>query len=370
MFGLLPLLAIPLVIMLGFKIAFRSTFTLKEFLLSESIVAVVLVVAFLLGRWGALQDTEVWNGHITAKPSGSQHCCHCRQVCDTCYRNVTDSEGNSRQESYDCNCREVCDHTRDYWWALDVSTGDRISVDRCEPRQSRVPAAWTNARIGEPAAVEKTYTNYLLADPDSVFDHRDPDADYSDVPTPPRVHSLYRIDSAINIGTRMPLQTYNTGLMEINDTLGHKKQAHIVVVATTKRDPAWALHMEEAWLHGKKNQVVFVLGAPDGDRIEWAHVFSFSNVGALQIRARGGMPGMSLTDHETVLDFVFDAVDEDFHRTPMAEYEYLASAAKPPFWLMVLLYILGLGGSLGLSLLMHTQDVFGEERYNRFRSRF
>lgn len=363
MFGLIPLLTIPLLVMLGFKVIFQSTFTLKEFLLSETIMAVVICIGFFGGRWGALQDTEIWSGHLTEKTHGSQSCCHCRQECDTCYR--TDSNGKT--ESYECNCREVCDHIRDYWWALEVSTGDTISIKRCEPWKSRVPAVWTNARVGEPAAVEHGFTNYLLADPDSVFDHRDDEADYSDVPRFPRVHGTYRINSALNLGTRMPVSAYNEELMLINDDLGAKKQTHIVVVATTERDASWALHMEEAWLHGKKNSVTFVLGAPDGDNIEWARVFSISHIAKLQITARDKMPGLKLSDVDAVLGFIEGAVQRDFTRTHMSEYEYLASAAKPPFWLTILLYILGIGGAVGLSLIMHHTDVFGEDRYNRYR---
>lgn len=306
---------------------------------------------------------------ITAKPSGSEHCCHCRRVCDTCTRTVTDSNGRSHTESYDCNCREVCDHFQDYWWALDVSTGDRVTVDSCEPNRSRVPSAWTNAYIGEPAAVEHGYTNYLLADPDSVFDHRDDDADYSDVPAPPGVFGLYRINSAINLNTRMPLDEYNPQLMAVNDTLGARKQVHIGVIATDRTDPAWAEHVEEAWLHGKKNQIVFVLGAPNGTDIEWARAFSFSRIPRIEVATLHDMPGKRLTDTRDVLGFIEDTVETNFHRTHMSEYEYLASAAKPPTWLLVLLYIIGIGGSLGLSAVFHVNDVFGEERYGRFNSR-
>ena len=366
MFGLIPLLGLPLLFAVVLKAVFGSTVTLKEFSVQVGIVSSILVLSFFLGRWGALQDTEVWNGHIVEKTSGTQKCCHCYQKCETCERSVSNGNGGTRTQTYRCNCREVCPHVRGHWWSLVVSTGDTVPVDSCEPWGSNVPDAWAAAYVGEPAAVEHTHTNYLLADPESVFDHRDSDADYSDVPSPPEVYDLYRIDSAINRGTNLPLNEYNPRLMVLNDTLGAAKEVHIVVIATDDSDPAWAEHVEEGWLHGKKNQVVFVLGAPNGTDIEWARAFSFSRIPNIKTAVLHGMTGMQVTDTATVLGFIETTVETNFHRTPMSEYEYLASAAKPPRWLMILLYVVGILGTGGLSYVFHVKDVFGDERYRGY----
>lgn len=341
MWHLLPLLLVPLVVLGGFKVVHGERISWGKLVMLECGMSVLLTLGFLAARWGALQDTEIWSGRITDKPSGSQGCCHCRQECDTCTR--TDSQG--RTETYSCRCRTVCDHVLDYWWSLDVSTGDRISVKSCEPDPNDVPSPWINAVIGEPAAVPHTYTNYLLADPESVLLQRSSGPD-SQVPAYPEVYALYKANRAIPGGTRMPEAAWNTGLMELNADLGSVKQVNIIVIGTRSPDPAYADIIEEGWLYGKKNDVIFVLGAPDGDKIAWASVVTISRVEMLKVTARDELVGMHLTDPQGVLAVIRDLVMAHFQRTPMAEFEYLGAAAKPNTFVLVLLYFFAVLGSI------------------------
>ncbi len=158
--------------------------------------------------------------------------------------------------------------------------------------------------------------------------------------------------------------------MDLNADLGGKKQVNIVVIATKETDPHYAEFVEHEWLYGKKNDLIFVLGAPDGNTIEWARIVTISNVEMLKIRARDEMPGMKLTDAGETLGYIRALVEEDFTRTPMAEYEYLASAAKPTPFALGFLYFLAIVGSVVGSIFMIYNDVFREEvrsYYNRYR---
>jgi len=353
MLVLLPLLVVPILVLFGMKTWGGSRFTWKEFVLLEGIMVIVLLTGFFGARWAGMRDVEIWNGHLTDKSNGTQSCCHCRDVCD------------SRDKDGRCTSRhEECDHTRDYWWSLDVSTGDQI-YDGCSGT-NRAPSWWRGAVVGEPAAIEHGFTNYLLADPDTVFDGRRKDASYVELPSFPRVHGKYKIHSAINLDTAMSTEAWNKALMKINDELGHDKQVHIVVIATREADPAFATHLDEGWLHGKKNNAIFVLGAPSGDVVEWARLVSFSNVPMLGVRTRDELIGKRLSDTGDMTASIAQLVLEEFHRTPMADFAYLASAATPPTWMVVLLYILGLGIAIGGGAVMTHRDPFGDERRGRY----
>lgn len=361
MWTLLPLLGIPLVIMVVAKVKWPEAFTVKEFFLLEAIMVVLMVAGFFTARWGAVQDTEKWNGRITSKDHGSESCCHCYEVCQTC----TDSEGRS----YSCNCVEVCPHIEDYWWAVSVSTGDRILMRSCEPNRHNSPKAWDDAYVGEPASVEHLYTNYLLADPESVF-HQSADYDQAaSAPTYPGVHSHYKANQALNLGTRMPKAEWDMALRELNADLGAGKQVNIIVIATDGDDPRYADAVERQWIYGKKNDLIFVLGTEgDRDTISWARVVTISRVESLKIKARDEMPGKKLSDVEGTVGFIRDLTYNEFERTPMAEFEYLMSAAKPKPWMLWLLYIVAILGSVGGSAVMVIYDPFGDERRARFRS--
>lgn len=361
MWMLVPLLMVPLVVM-GFMWALnRETFSFREFLVVEGVMVILLVVGFQGARYGAVTDTEIWNGRITAKESGTQKCCHCHQECDTCYRT-----SNGKTESYQCRCREVCTHFRDHWWRLSVSTGDSVE-DTCSGSGSD-PKWWTDAFVGEPAAIPHSYVNYLLAADDSVLFQKAMST--AQAPGYPYVHHRYKATRFLGGGTRAPAQSWVTALDGINADLGKPKQVNIIVVATTDPSPTYADAVEQQWLFGKKNDVIFVLGAPDGDTIAWAKVVSISNVEMLKLTARDQMPGMRLSNVPDTSGYIRDLVGAQFTRTAMAEYEYLWASVQPSTCSTVVLYVLALVGSIIGSLVMVHTDVFGDERRSRFRNRW
>lgn len=147
--SLFPLLLVPLVVGAYFKTEEHKKFTWVEFFILEAVMVVLILGGFQYAKWYSLRDFEITSGTITAKNSGTQKCCHCHRKCDTC----RDAKGHT----YSCRCTEVCSHFQDYWWSLDVSTGDRISISTCSA-SSRAPAAWTAAFVGEPASVERGYS--------------------------------------------------------------------------------------------------------------------------------------------------------------------------------------------------------------------
>lgn len=346
---LLGLLAIPLVVAGIAALAFQATITLKEVFLQFAGVSLLMVAGFFVARHYGMSDTEHWHGRVTGKPSGTQKCCHCRNVCK-----ARDKKGN-------CTRRvEECSHTKDYWWALDTTLG-RISVEDCEP-SSLDPRLWVQARIGEPATVEKSYINYLKADSGSLFVHEVQSPYLVGIPPYPEVFDLYKVNPVISDGPRFPA-AWQAAFQEMNAELGAAEQVDVTVLLTRVQDPVYAQAVEAKWLYGPKNSMTLVLGV-QGDRITWARVVSISRIEELKIMLRDGLPGKLLT--EDIPGVVRDVVRSKFRRTPMAEFEYLASNATPPTGWMVALYILGVLMSLGCSVYLHQNDIFGDER--TFRS--
>lgn len=348
---LLGLLLIPLVIGVGAFFVRRETITMKEFFLMEAVAIILVTLGFFLARWGALQDTEYWNGRITKKIHDSQSCCHCRQVCSTC----PDGKGGTRS----CNCHTVCDHARDYYWSLAISTGDTITIDSCEPDENDVPVVWARAKVGEPASVAHLYTNYLRADPDSLLRRTaDPRFEMA-VPAFPEVYEFYKVRKVVQIGVAIPFD-WDEGLREINADLGAKKQVDITMVFTRESNPEFANAVETEWLYGPKNALIIVVGVPDGETIQWTRVVTISRGEEVKIELRDGLLGMTLSNSGTALAFIRKAVEENFHRTSMSEFEYLASAAKPSDGWLIALYIAAVLLIGGLALYMNDNDVFGE----------
>lgn len=349
MWTMLPILCVPLLVMGVMWSMHRDTFTLKEFLLLEAVMIVVVFAGFQWARYTSISDTEVWNGRLIAKEEGRQNCCHCRMVCD------------ARNQKGTCTrSHRTCDHLMDHWWRLDVSTGDVLKKD-CSG-SSVPPDWWSRATIGEPASIPHTYSNYLLADPDSILLQHAVDEDRpSTAPRYPSVYDRYKIDRFIPGDTDAPANDWNNALNEINADLGKSKQVNIMMVATRHASPNYADTVEVEWLFGKKNDLIFVVGAPDGDTIEWTRIVTISNVDMLEITARDQMPGMKLSDVEGTSAYVRSIVTSTFHRTPMSTYEYLWAAARPTPLALFLLYLVAIIGSVVGSFIMISRDVFGDE---------
>lgn len=355
---LLLLLLIPLLVGGGAFYFYQTRISWKEFLFQEATSFATIGLLFLLAQWGSLQDVEHWNGRITEKDQGTEPCCHCRSVCDS-----RDSKGNCTSSHTEC------DHFQDYWWKLELSTGDEVN-DGCNS-SSWPPQWWSAAYIGEPASAEHTYQNYLRADPDSLLVHRTAHKQYLDkIPDePPALYDHYKVDKVYAQGVWLP-PNWERDLRTINADLGRVRQVDLMVYATSVGDPAFADAVEEKWLYGPKNAIIVVLGIENNAIISWARVVTLSKVEALKIEIRDTLEGKRIND-PSIMPFLRDVVERKFRRTPMEEFSYLASAATPRGWWLALLFAGAFAVSIGLTILVHQKDLFNEggQETRRFRPR-
>jgi len=186
------------------------------------------------------------------------------------------------------------------------------------------------------------------------------------VPPFPEVYGLYHVQRVLSKGVNVP-PNWQKDLDEMNKVLGPQYQVDVLLLVTKNKDPMFAKSVEAKWLYGPKNAVTVVIGAPDGKTIDWARVVTLSEVEKLKIEIRDELPGKALDDPK-ILPFLQHEIKTAYSRTPMAEYEYLATAAKPTTGWTVALYLLNLCLIIGLAVWMHQKDVFGDERWQRFRS--
>ncbi len=98
---LLGLLFIPIVIGAAAMIFGKGELTIKEFLVQEAVILVIIVGGYFLSvaatKASLSYDTEIWNGRIAEKNKGTESCCHdypcnphdcnCddKGHCDTCW---------------------------------------------------------------------------------------------------------------------------------------------------------------------------------------------------------------------------------------------------------------------------------------------
>lgn len=354
---LFGLLLIPLLIGLAGLILGKGLITWKELIAQEAAVVAFIGAGYLIALHARTSDTEIWNGVIARKWQGTEHCCHsypcnCHEVCS----------GSGKDRS----CHEHCDtcyrHSHDIDWNATTSNGETAFSDGCNSPGSSPPARWNAIIVGEPTAIEHSYTNYIKGNPDSILRRTGAQERFaSRIPAYPEVYDHYRANRFLAAGVAVPeLGRLNARLSEINARLGAPKQVNITVIVVNEGDQAYLEGLREAWLGGKKNDLVVVIGAPQFPQIAWAGVVSWTRNEEIKLTIRDRIATLQAFDGDRVLDIVAEEVQGKFVRRPMADFEYLRATLEPPTWACWLLFILGCLASLGLSWYFWVADPFGD----------
>lgn len=325
-------------------------------LLAQVGVQLIIAVASALIVYHANTHDEVWTGVVTSKQRETVSCshsypCNCRQQCT----------GSGKNQSCSTVCDTCYEHLWDYDWAVNFSTGDKLDIDRVDRQGTREPPRFTAVKIGEPAAIEHGYTNYVKAAPDSLFRRQGLIEKYKEqLPKyPGEVYDYYRIDRFVTVGmTVRDRAKWNSDIFTLNAEIGGKWQADVAVVLTKGKPREWFYALEEHWLGGKKNDVIVVINQ-GSDGIEWVETMAWVKDPIFKVKLRDAiMTDPKVVTPERIVPIIRSTVITSYQRKPMAEYEYLRSSIRPSAteWLVTIL--IGTIIAISLSIAMHKNELF------------
>ncbi len=348
MLYLILVMLAPVACSIALKLVYGREYQLHEMLLSMLVAAALSAGVYMLGQWSQTADTQIINGEVVSKASERVSCehsytCNCREVCT--------GSGNSRSCSTTCDtCYE---HSYDVDWLLKNTAGSPIKVRRVDRQGLMQPPRYTKAKIGDPVAVTDTYTNYIKGAPESLFNHaKGMQQEFSSmVPAyPTEVYDYHYVDRVIAKDLAVPdLAQWNDDLAKMLRKLGPAKQVNVVVVMVKTENPSFEYALQRAWLGGKKNDVVVMLGVPEYPKLAWVRVMSWTDKELFKVELRDELADLEVVDREKMLPIMAKHIEASFVRKPMADFEYLKSEISPPLWVAVLAIALGLIASFGLS---------------------
>jgi hypothetical protein len=351
----LYILLVPFIWLLSMKFVLRTTLNAKELAISLVVVSILVVATIELGKYGMTQDTEVWNGKVASKDRvhgtyEESYSCNCK----------TDSKGNSS-----CSTCYRTHYTVD--WIARTTVG-KITFKSLDSTWRTVynkpdPARYTQCKVGEPAAIEHRYTNYVQAVPNSLFHDDSKELDYTDkIPAYPRVYDFYRYNRVINVDskiTAVEVKELDRNLDNVLKYLGASKQANIIVILTEIDDPTYRYAVENAWQGGEKNDVVIFIGL-DGQKITWVDVMTWAlNSGneMFHVTMRDNITAMKEFNVAGLTTVIPKVITELYDRPHMADYEYLADEIDPPTWVIWLALFFAFGGSAILTYVFHKHEI-------------
>lgn len=363
MFNFLLLMIAPVLIALLTLLLFMKRILWWEVALQVGVVGLVLGIALAIAYEAPTADTEVWNGQVTAKQRNEVSCRHSYQCNCVCV--ARDKNGSCTSEV----CQTCYEHSYDVDWDIYASTKESVSIDTADRQGLMEPKRWDDAFIGEPWESQHSYTNYIKANPDSVLLGTKGDIKRWGklIPKyPAGIYNIYYNDPVINMGVpNVDLATWNWLIRDINKVLGPKKQVHIIVILVPTNDRSYMYALKDAWVGGKKNDVDIVIGSPDGDKIEFADVMSWSTNHALQVELRDDIQGEgSLLNKDHIVRDIGTRVDADFVRMHMKSMQWLMRSYQPSSNCIFWLFIVGVILSLGISITEVYMDLGEDDQYD------
>jgi len=239
-----------------------------------------------------------------------------------------------------------------------VSTVGAFNISRVDRRGLTQPPRWEAVKIGEPASVPHSYVNYIKAVPESVLNVGVglSEEAKAQVPPYPEVYDYYRVNRVISSVGSIPVLGLNTIVSERLRTLGAKHQVDVAVVITDKSN-AYGRVVQNAWLGGKKNAAVIVLGMnkESPKKIDWVYVFSWSKNKIFDVKLRDDIQEIGVYDELRIANAISDNIEKLFKRRSMKDYEYLKDQIEPPTWSVVLALLLGFLTNLVASAFINPQ---------------
>lgn len=323
-----------------------------------TVVVNVIVVStlYFAGTVGMTVDHEIWNGEITGKDRkhGSYvipYPCNCSTSCQTCY-----------EDRYTVS------------WTAQSTIGGFI-VEHLDRSSRSVyntpdPVRYTSINVGDPCSRASTFTNYVKAVPESLF-HANPlinERFKTMVPSyPGTIYDIYKVDRVLTVGVPLPEHAkWNHDLSLTLRKLGPQKQANAIIVFVNTADQSYIHALESAWLGGKKNDIIIVIGTTAYPKIDWVAVSSWSKQELFKVQLRDAIYDLGEVKRADVMRLIDTHVTSGYTRRDMADFEYLKDEIEPPMWLLILAGILGILSSLGASYYFYREDPFTGAGYGSF----
>jgi len=352
------ILLVPALIALIARLVFKVSITWLETAAQIGIASLILAAVWFAGSYAQTHDTEIWNGEVTSK-----HRDH-----------------GTYEQAYDCFCTtdedgyQSCQTCYETHYTVDwylKTTIDKIRIDYEDSTWRNVyntpdPQDYVDAYVGEPCSTTYSYTNYIKAVPDSLFNMEA--AEYAQfdnlIPYYPEVYGKYHVDHVITMGmgSNVEIQDWNNYLAGKLKKLSAAAEANVIIILVNTADQTYRHALETAWLGGKKNDVIVIAGVTNYPKIDWVDTITLgqnSGNGLMTVKIRDELMALgSIENGQAFIDSVTGNVRQHFDRKPMEDFAYLKDDIQPATWVVITAFILAFLMSAGLTWAFHVYDPF------------
>ena len=349
------LFLLPLTVAVG-SFILTKTINWKEF--AVQVVAQAILAGFCAGIVSCenTTDTEVWNSQVISKQQVMVSCSHSYSC--NCYESCS---GSGKDRSCSTICQTCYEHSYDYDWSVYTTSGETIEINRVDRQGLDMPPRWASVVKGEPVATTHRFTNYVKAAPGTLFKHQGGTEKYqSYLPVYPQaIYDYYQINRIVTVGFILPDRAaWNESLSLLNGQMGVARQVNMIVVLVKDLPQDFYYALEEAWIGGKKNDVIAVIGVDSEMHPKWTTVMAWATKEIFKIKLRDDIMDESTLTKEGVLQALATNVPAYYQHKKTAEFEYLKASITPSGFQYGLCLGLGFMLAIGLAIYFHYKDPF------------
>lgn len=338
----------------------RKDLIWQEVVILLAVPAVIIGIVKATAEFSQTRDTEYWGGWVVDTRHYEDWNEYIHKTCIRSYPCGTDSNGNTKHctETYDCS---YVDYHPEYW-EIRGSNEEKINISRerfellCQKfgNKSFVElnrryytndgdvyiGKWTKEEdLLEPIASIHTWENRVQASK-SVFKFPEV-TDKSGLYEYPDIQNSYRqsvVLGAINQPTGVKRMEY------WNAVLGAKKKVRMYTLIYRNLPMQKAMDQQSLWMGGNKNELNIAVGLDNADAVQWAHVFSWSDIESLKVEAKNYIVGQSTFNLAAFADWLGPEVQKRWVKKNFHDFDYLS--IDPSLWGIILAYVLSLAASL------------------------
>jgi hypothetical protein len=340
---------VPVIWTMVAKLCFKATINWQEMVAMGVGTCLFVAATHYILLNGKSGDTQLFNGYVTSKTMKQQNCpsgwvdyedSFCSEY-DTreVYSHTsctTDSKGNQ-------SCTDYYDTEYNYdypWerrWYVHTTLG-RYQVRRVDRQGRNEPKRYNIVNKFDPVSDERDYDNWVKAVPDSLFNRKEHKSHAYDqkIPPYPRVYDMYRVNRVVTVGASAPKEL-NFELGKMLGRLNPKHQVNVIVIVTNIQDPMYKYAVENAWIGGKKNDVIIFMGM-DGDKLVWADTMTWAaneGNGLFNSTLKDAIISIGGMDVPKIVSETERIIRDHYDRPEMETFAYLQNAIEPPLWLLI-----------------------------------
>lgn len=378
-------LLVPTITIFFLLYKFHHKMAIWEYCLVFAVPLLAIFISKLAIETMQTSDTEYWGGYVTNSEYYEDwdervSCRHPK------YRTRTDSKGNSYTEQDGYQHSYDVDYHPPHWVInttigkfsipesrfnnLTQRFGNRKFVDLHRSYHSNDGDKYVTTWLNEPEKLvpvtdSRSYENRIQAS-NSVFKFKEVNPKDLNLFEYPKINDDQHQRSILGTGGATHIQAENR-LDYFNATLGAAKQVRMFILVFKNQPLQAAIDQESYWKGGNKNEFITCVGVNDSQEVQWAHIFSWSEVEDLKIEARDIIINQKKLDLVEYVNWLAPEVQSRFIRKKFKDFDYLTIEPSTTAILVVYFITIAICIGLGIFVVGNEHESSSVRKYAYFR---